>query len=83
MTTEANAPTKVYVKKSYEGGTISSAEAEFDGISTENLHLASLEDCKKQVVQGEDGFDMAYLGPIEVQEGCFEFNFDLGKYQPA
>lgn len=64
--------TKVYSLESYDGGTISAAEAAYDGINTNDLQLASIEACRTQI--------HGYIGPIEVLEGIFEFGFDTGIY---
>lgn len=71
---------KVYVHETYLGGTISAAEAAEEGINIDGLKLASLEDCKAQIAEGDLG--SAYGGPIEVEEGFFEFDFDELAYMP-
>lgn len=75
---EVNSMVKVFRSEGYTNGTISETEAKSEGIETADLPLASIEDCKKQVVDGNIAF--AYWGKIEVIEGIFEFNFDTGKY---
>jgi hypothetical protein len=69
--------TKVYSLKSYYGGLISAAEAAEEGIRTDGLKLATIEDLK---AQAERDIGNAYGGPIEVLEGIFEFDFDTGEY---
>lgn len=71
---------RVYAHGTYLGGTISAAEAAEEGINTDGLKLASLEDCKAQIAEGDIG--NAYGGPIEVTEGFFEFDFDSLAYEP-
>lgn len=70
--------TKVYEMKTYLGETISAAEAKSEGVNVKNLPLASIEACKSQIQDGDLG--NAYGGPIEVSEGIFEFDFDIGVY---
>lgn len=70
--------TKVFKLESYLGGTISAAEAKAEGIKTNKLPLASIEDCKKQVCP--ENLEYGYGGKIKVIEGIFEFNFDTCEY---
>jgi len=70
---------KVFKLEAYSGGTISTAEAKAEGIKTDKLQLASIEDCKKQVV--DEGYGSAYGGKIRVVEGVFEFNWDKTVYE--
>lgn len=59
--------------------TISEVEANYFEFDLDKLPLASIEDCKQQVVKY--GKACAYMGSIEVEEGIYEFDFDEEEYK--
>jgi len=70
----------VYLLPGFEdAGIITSAEAEYNGISTEGLELASLTDII-QIVES-DSYTGVIGGRVQVKEGIFKFSFDTKGYE--
>ena len=70
----------VYLIQEFEGvNVISSAEAEYNKISTERLKLASITDLI-QIVEN-DFYTGVFGGKVKVKEGVFKFDHDTKGYE--
>ena len=70
----------VYLISEFEGvNVISSAEAEYNKISTEGLKLASITDLI-QILE-DDFYTGVFGGKVKVKEGIFRFDHDTKGYE--